>query len=225
MLLSAFRGTAPKGLAVRALPSLGAPCLRVPAKPVPEHMFNTPELDQLVEDLVDTMRDANGAGIAAPQIDEDWRVFVVHGTGANPRYPYKPAVPLTVFVNPEIEVLDDTPMDMIEGCLSIPGVRGRVQRACRVRCTARRPDGSKFVLRAEGHVAGTLQHEQDHLDGQLFPDITQSGGLMTWDAFDEHHKEAFFQYAADINEAYPTPIVWEEGAPDGELQSRSNTGQ
>ena len=140
----------------------------------------------------------------------------MHGTGANPRYPYKPAVPLTVFVNPELEILDDTPMDMIEGCLSIPGVRGRVQRACRVRCTARRPDGSKFVLRAEGHVAGTLQHEQDHLDARLFPDITQSNGLMTWDAFDEHHKEAFFQYAADINEAYPTPIVWEEGAPGGE---------
>ena len=74
MFRNAFRGTAPAGLAVRALPSLGAPCLRVRAKPVPEHMFNTAALYRLVEDLVDTMRDANGAGIAAPQIDEDWRV-------------------------------------------------------------------------------------------------------------------------------------------------------
>ena len=218
----AFRMTVGRCFAVRPLPSLGAPCLRDVAKLVPEDMFNSPELDSLVEDLIDTMHDANGAGIAAPQIDEPWRVFVVHGTGNNPRYPYKPAVPLTVFINPEIEVLDDTPMHMIEGCLSIPGVRGRVQRACKVRCTARRPDGSEFVLRAEGHVAGTLQHELDHLNGQLFPDITEASGLMTWEAFDQHHKDSFFQYAADINEKYPTPIVWETGAPKDQSNNKGD---
>ncbi len=209
-----MRPTLPRR-AVRHLPQLGASCLRAVAKPVPARMFNTPQLDALVEDLVDTMHAANGAGIAAPQIDEPWRVFVVHGTGDNPRYPYKPAVPLTVFVNPVIEVLDDTPMHMIEGCLSVPGVRGRVQRACKVRCTAQRPDGSRFVLRAEGHVAGTLQHELDHLDARLFPDMTPEGGLMTWDGFDAYHKEAFFEYADEINEKYPTPIVWEEGGEVG----------
>ena len=81
------------------------------------------EEEDLVEDLVDTMHAANGAGIAAPQIDEPWRVFVVHGTGDNPRYPYKPAVPLTVFVNPVIEVLDDTPPpvpDIIPAILTNP---------------------------------------------------------------------------------------------------------
>jgi peptide deformylase len=110
-----------------------------------------------VADLIATMRQANGAGIAAPQIGEPWRVFVVHGTGDNPRYPYKPAIPLTVFVNPVLEVLDATPMHLIEGCLSVPGFRGRVQRACRVRCRAQRPDGSWFTIKAEGHAAGTLQ--------------------------------------------------------------------
>lgn len=67
-------------------------------------------------------------------------------------------------------------------------MRGRVRRASRVRCTARRPDGSEFVMVAEGHAAGTLQHELDHLNGVLFPDISQADGLMTWDAFEEFHK-------------------------------------
>jgi len=163
--------------------------------------------------MIETMHDMNGAGIAAPQIGEPWRVFVVHGTGDNPRYPYKPAVPLTVFVNPTIEVIEDDPMYMIEGCLSIPGMRGRVRRNCKVRCRAQTVDGTWFTLRAEGHVAGTLQHEQDHLDGQLFTDITDDG-LMTWDAFEKYHKEAFFRYADEINVTYPTPIVWEDNGPD-----------
>ena len=68
-----------RGFAVRALPPLGAPCLREQAKPVPEAMFGTPALDAIVADLVDTMRDANGAGIAGPQIGEGWRIFVVEG--------------------------------------------------------------------------------------------------------------------------------------------------
>eukprot|EP00602_Paraphysomonas_sp_CaronLab_P004996 CAMPEP_0185030836 /NCGR_PEP_ID=MMETSP1103-20130426/17918_1 /TAXON_ID=36769 /ORGANISM="Paraphysomonas bandaiensis, Strain Caron Lab Isolate" /LENGTH=646 /DNA_ID=CAMNT_0027566107 /DNA_START=102 /DNA_END=2042 /DNA_ORIENTATION=+ len=160
------------------------------------------------------MKHANGAGIAAPQIGEPWRVFVVHGTGNNPRYPYKPAIPLTVFVNPEIEVLDPTPMHMIEGCLSVPGMRGKVSRAAKVRCRALRPDGTPFVLRAEGHAAGTLQHELDHLNGTLFPDLASSDGLMTWDSFDEHHKSDFFKYAAEINRLYPTPLTWELGGPE-----------
>eukprot|EP00035_Acanthoeca_spectabilis_P034330 m.28482 g.28482 ORF g.28482 m.28482 type:complete len:466 (+) comp6555_c0_seq2:206-1603(+) len=197
----------------RPIVTLGAPVLRQIAARVPESMFNTPKLDTLVEDMVDAMRNANGAGIAAPQIGEPWRVFAVHGTGANPRYPYKPIIPLTIFVNPELEILDGPPMQLIEGCLSIPGMRGRVRRASRVRCTARRPDGSEFVMVAEGHAAGTLQHELDHLNGVLFPDISQADGLMTWDAFEEFHKDDFFAYAKEINEIYPTPIKWEVGAP------------
>ncbi|KAH8065014.1 urocanate hydratase [Aureococcus anophagefferens] len=155
-----------RGFAVRALPPLGAPCLRERAKPVPEAMFGTPALDAIVADLVDTMRDANGAGIAGPQIGEGWRIFV-------------------------LEVVDEAPMEIFEGCLSIPGVRGRVARASKVRCAARRPDGSSFGVLAAGHAAGTLQHEQDHLDGILFPDIAMPGGLVLADAFDEYHRDAF----------------------------------
>ena len=143
-------------MTVRPLVTLGAPVLHRVAKAVPESAFGTDFLNGLVQNLIDTMRANNGAGIAAPQIGEEWRVFVVHGTGNNPRYPYKPAIPLTVFVNPVIEVIDPTPMHIVEGCLSVPGMRGEVSRAAAVRCTAFRPDGTKFVVRAEGHAAGTL---------------------------------------------------------------------
>ena len=211
-----------RGFAVRALPPLGAPCLRDVAKPVPEAMFGTPALDAIVADLVDTMRDANGAGIAGPQIGEGWRIFVVEGSGANPRYPYKPKLPLTVFVNPELEVVDEAPMEIFEGCLSIPGVRGRVARASKVRCAARRPDGSSFGVLAAGHAAGTLQHEQDHLDGILFPDIATPGGLVLADAFDEYHRDAFFAYAAALNDAHPEPWVV-EAAPGPAVAASTTT--
>ena len=196
--------------AVRALQTLGAPVLRKAAKIVPPAMIGTKELDDLVQDMIDTMRHANGAGIAAPQIGEPWRVFVVHGTGDNPRYPYKPAIPLTVFVNPVIDVLDETPMHIIEGCLSVPNMRGEVSRACKVRCTAQSPDGQTFSVRAEGHAAGTLQHELDHLDAKLFPDITFPGRLMTGDSFDKYEKEEFFKYANGISRLYPNALIWEE---------------
>eukprot|EP00041_Stephanoeca_diplocostata_P039495 m.1632352 g.1632352 ORF g.1632352 m.1632352 type:complete len:709 (-) comp25405_c0_seq2:7053-9179(-) len=196
---------------------LGSPVLRVVANTVPPSMFGTSALTGLVRNMVDSMNAANGAGIAAPQIGESWRVFVVHGTGKNPRYPYKPTVPLTVFVNPEIEVIDPTPMHLFEGCLSVPGMRGQVSRASQVRCSAYHLDGTKFVVRAQGHVAGTLQHELDHLDGVLFPDHAQAQGLMTSSAFEEHHRDAFFTYAMQLNDEYPEPLTWELGhAPDAD---------
>ena len=160
------------------------------------------------------MRAANGAGIAAPQIGVSDRVFVVHGTGDNPRYPYKPRIPLTVFVNPEIEVEElpsDAPLELIEGCLSVPGLRGQVARHARVRVRARRPDGSCFEALASGHAAGTLQHENDHLDGRLFPDISRPGPfgpepLMTWDAFETHYAPAFLPHALALRDRYPDPF-------------------
>lgn len=211
-------------MAPQAVRALGDPCLRKVAEPVPESMFGSAELNRVVEDLVDSMKAANGAGIAGPQIAEDWRVFVAHGTGDNPRYPYKPKIPLTVFVNPELEVLDDTAMHLYEGCLSVPGFRGLVQRACRVRCTARRPDGTKFSVVAEGHAAGTLQHENDHLNGVLFPDRAKSSDLMTSAAFDEHYKADFFRYAMGLNRIYSNPLVFEDEAVVEPSEKRRKLG-
>ena len=195
---------------------MGDPRLRVPGKTVIESRFGTPELERTVDDLIATMKRLNGAGIAATQIGIPDRIFVVHGTGNNPRYPYKPKIPLTVFINPQVEILDKTPMDLIEGCLSVPGYRGQVQRCAKVKVRARRVDGSRFTVFAEGHAAGTLQHENDHLDGVVFPDIARTGPfgpekLMTWDAFAEHYADQFLPYAEELNVKYPDAVKFEEG--------------
>ena len=196
--------------AVLRLRQLGDPVLRIRARSVAESRFGTRELARFCEQLVDVMRSANGAGIAAPQVGVSDRIFVVHGTGENPRYPYKPRIPLTVFVNPHIQVVDDSPLQLMEGCLSVPGFRGQVERPSVVRVTARRPDGSPFCVHAQGHAAGTMQHENDHLDGVLFPDISRPGpfgpeALVTWEAFDEHYGPKFLPYATEVGERYPEP--------------------
>lgn len=209
--VAAFHSS-PLRRAVKEVRQLGDPCLRKPAEIVSESEFGTPELKELAQDLLDTMRATNGAGIAAPQIGVSKSMFIVEGSGANPRYPYKPKIPLTVFVNPEVEVLDETPMDLIEGCLSVPGFRGKVTRACKVRVRARNVDGTSFQVLCEGHAAGTMQHEDDHLHATLFTD--QAGlikhGLMTWEAFERYQKEEYFAHCKAINERYPKAIVFEE---------------
>ena len=178
--------------AVRLLRTLGDPVLRIPAACVPEDRFGTESLYTLCDELIATMRAENGAGIAAPQIGVSQRIFVVHGTGNNPRYPYKPRIPLTVFINPVIEVLKpDETLDLIEGCLSVPGWRGQVTRYAHVRVRADDPTADTLRSSRAGHAAGTLQHEADHLDGKLFPDISKPGlsgreRLMSWAAWAMH---------------------------------------
>jgi peptide deformylase len=156
---------------VRPILELGNPELRIRCSDVAEERFGTSELNMIVADMIATMRHANGAGIAANQIGRLDRIFVAHGTGANPRYPYKPKIPLTVFVNPVVTPMSDEKIDLIEGCLSVPGFRGQLQRWAKVQVHARRTDGSHFSIFATGHCAGTMQHECDHLDGVLFPDL------------------------------------------------------
>ena len=197
----------------RPLRTLGDPVLRAPCTPVPEELFGSDELTRLCDELIATMRAANGAGIAAPQIGESTRVFVVHGSGANPRYPYKPRIPLTVFVNPKVEVIPDgETLELIEGCLSVPGWRGQVSRHARVVVRARRPDGSRFEVHAAGHAAATLQHENDHINGVLFPDVARPGPfgperLMSWAAFEAHYADRFVPYALELRDRYPEAYV------------------
>ena len=134
----------------------------------PVERFDTPELHELLADMFDTMRAADGAGLAAPQIGVDLRV-VVFGYDHNPRYPDAPPLEPTVLINPVIEPLTDETEPGWEGCLSVPGLRGVVPRITRLRyrgCDAR---GVAFVREAEGFHARVVQHECDHLDGILYP--------------------------------------------------------
>ncbi|MCK5359456.1 MAG: peptide deformylase, partial [Gammaproteobacteria bacterium] len=140
--------------------------------------FDTPELDELIGNMFDTMADSDGAGLAAPQIGVLQRL-VIFSVESNPRYPDAETVPRTILINPEIEVLDDERESGWEGCLSIPGMRGVVSRPSYIRYSGFNEKGEKFSREVRGFHARVVQHECDHLDGVLYPmrikDIRQFG--------------------------------------------------
>jgi len=160
----------------RTLLRIGHPLLLKSAEAVTE--FNTPELDALVRDMLDTMEKADGAGLAANQIGELKRV-VVFGFDENPRYPDRDPLPITVLVNPEIQPIGDVVAEDWEGCLSVPGMRGWVPRFNRIIYRAFDPEGQSIEVEAEDFHARVVQHECDHLDGVLYPqrikDMTKFG--------------------------------------------------
>jgi peptide deformylase len=156
---------------------MGDPRLLRTAQHVRE--FGTRELDALVADMEETMKAANGAGLAAPQIGVDLQL-VIFGTDApNPRYPDAPAVPRTVLVNPVITPLSEEEEEGWEGCLSVPGLRAVVPRWRRIRYTGFDTQGRPIAREAEGFHARVVQHEVDHLFGKLYPmrvrDFTKFG--------------------------------------------------
>ncbi|MFZ6725705.1 peptide deformylase [Undibacterium sp. MH2W] len=140
--------------------------------------FDTPELHQLIADMFETMVDANGVGLAAPQIGVDLQI-VVFGFDDNPRYPDAPAVPRTVLINPVLTPLSDLQEDGSEGCLSVPGMRGQVPRWTSLRYQGVDQFGTLIEREVDGFHARVVQHECDHLNGILYPmrikDMTQFG--------------------------------------------------
>jgi peptide deformylase len=166
-------------MAVHEILRMGdARLLRV-AEAVPEAMFGSVEMRTLVADLLDTMKAAKGAGIAAPQIGMNLRIVIFGGTGKNPRYPDAPEIPFTVLCNPLLEPLGSERTPGWEGCLSVPGLRGEVPRFERLRYSGRDADGAAFSRDVDGFHARVVQHEVDHLDGVLYPrrveDMTRFG--------------------------------------------------
>ena len=190
-------------MAVREIVTVGDPVLRERAREVAPEELRTPEVQQLIDDLIDTKRAANGAGIAANQIGETLRIAIVEVEPGNPRYPYKPAVPLTVIVNPSVEPVGDDTAEVNEGCLSVPGLRGTVDRHMRVRVRYLDRDGEEHTEERGGLTAGTFQHEVDHLDGILFLDrVRDPATFTTWEQFDRHHRAAFERHARELVERY-----------------------
>jgi peptide deformylase len=178
---------------VREILHVGNPLLRERSRELSSAELASPEVQQLIDDLVDTMRAANGAGIAAPQIGELVRIATIEVTH-NPRYPYKPRIPLTVVVNPVVEFLDDEVVEVNEGCLSVPNMRGNVMRRVNIRVTYLDRDGNQHVEIKRGLTAGTFQHELDHLDGVLFLDrVHDTRSLTTWEQFERFHRAEFVE--------------------------------
>lgn len=189
-------------MTIRKICSIGHPVLREPARPVPPEEIGSAEIQRLIDDLIETMRDAHGAGLAANQVHETVQVCVMEVT-RNPRYPYKPPFPLMVLVNPEIEPLDDDVFDVYEGCLSVPDLRGSVPRHMNIRVRALGRAGDPIDVVVRGITAGTYQHEVDHLRGRLILDrVEDTTTLCTWAEFDRWHRDAFVERAGDIVRRY-----------------------
>ena len=190
-------------MAVREVLQIGHPVLSARAEEVDESQIGSAEVQAWVDDLVDTMRAANGAGIAANQIGIPYRLFVVEVQGDNPRYPYKPKIPLTVLINPEIKMLSDLTYEGNEGCLSVPGLRGVVDRHLEIQVSGFDRQGNWQQFEVRGYSAGTFQHECDHLDGVLFPHrVTDPRSFCSWSVFVEFQQQAFADKVRALVETY-----------------------
>jgi peptide deformylase len=164
-------------MAIRKIAQLGEPVLRREARPLSPAEVRAPATQQLILDMIDTMRDADGAGLAAPQVYESIQLVVIELTSAR-RYPEAERIPLLTLINPVVTplvgqgaVLDDTDaITVYEGCLSVNGMRGRVRRPRKVRVQALDREGAPLDFVWEGFRAAVVQHEVDHLRGTLFID-------------------------------------------------------
>ena len=153
-------------MAIREILKMGNPVLLKEAKEVEK--FDTPEIHELIKDMIETMKDAEGAGLAAPQVGESIQL-VIFGVGKNERYPEAEEVPFTVLINPIIKPLTQDKEDDWEGCLSVPGMRGVVPRYKEINYKGFDQYGNEIDRDVEGFHARVVQHECDHLFGILYP--------------------------------------------------------
>ncbi|RYZ63763.1 MAG: peptide deformylase, partial [Proteobacteria bacterium] len=173
-------------MTIRKIATIGHPVLREVAREITREELASVDMQRLIDDLIETRADANGAGIAANQVFEAVRICVVC-VKDNPRYPYKPNFPLTVLVNPVVTPTTEVRFRNFEGCLSVPNLRGEVQRYAGVRVTAWDRHGGDIDLQVRGLTAGTFQHEVDHLDGKLFVDrVEDTRTFCTWADFERY---------------------------------------
>jgi peptide deformylase len=182
---------------------VGDPVLRTPAAPLSRAELADPDTQRLIDDLIETKRAANGAGLAANQVGDPRRIAIVEIEPGNPRYPYKPPLPLTVLVNPRIVGGTTAQIEINEGCLSVPDLRGAVLRSAEVEVEYEGREGTTRRQTVRGLTAGTFQHEIDHLEGVLFLDrVRDPRSLATWEMFDRHGRRAFEEHARAIVERW-----------------------
>lgn len=180
-------------MAIRKIAQIGHPVLRQRAREVTREELAAPATQQFIDDLVETMRDASGAGLAAIQVHEPIRICAIE-VRDNPRYPYKPPIPLTILVNPVLTPVGDETFANNEGCLSVPNLRGTVKRFVHLHVRAWDRHGAEIDEVVHGLKAGTYQHEVDHLDGVVFVDrVDDPRTFTTWTEFERFHREAFIE--------------------------------
>jgi peptide deformylase len=155
-------------MAIKPVVKMGNRQLATPSEVVVDLDKSLPEILAVIKDMKDTMKEEGGVGIAAPQIGCNKRV-IMFGFEKNKRYPSEGAVPHTVLINPTFRVLSNEMVEAWEGCLSVPGLRGLVERYNKIEYSGYDPEGNLITRIAEGFHARVVQHEYDHLDGILFP--------------------------------------------------------
>ncbi len=170
-------------MAILKVARMGHPVLRQPARPIESKELKTALLQRLIDDMMETMQEYSGVGLAAPQVHEALRVFVAHidpdGRGEGE--------PIAI-INPEIEVVGTMMVEGYEGCLSIPDIRGMVPRAQQIRVRALDRNGKRIEINAKDFPARVIQHETDHLDGVLFLDRMRSFQSLTFmEEFSRYH--------------------------------------
>lgn len=165
-------------MAILKVARLGHPVLRKAAQPVPLHEITSPEIQRFIDDMVETMQEYNGAGLAATQVHTLKQIAVIEVLG-NPRYPNAPDIPLTVIINPEVTFLTEEMAEDWEGCLSIPDMRGMVPRYTALRISVYDRTGAKLDLVAKEFFARVIQHETDHLNGIVYLDRMKNFSTLT----------------------------------------------
>jgi peptide deformylase len=174
---------------IREICRMGNPILRKKASEVPPDFLLSESFTQLIEDLKDSMNHYGGIGIAAPQVGIDLKVALIELAAPN-RYGEEIHLPLTVFVNPKISYLSDDLQGFWEGCLSVPGLRGYVERPKKIRVDYLSVSGEAEEIVAEGFLATVLQHELDHLEGILYIDRIRDPKLLSYqEEFDKFIKD------------------------------------
>ena len=175
-------------MAVRKVIRLGHPNLRIPASPYPKEKLDSSEFQQLISDMKETLHDYGGIGLAAPQIDVNFRVMVIEINNPVTRYGEVEMIPFEVYVNPRISVISDRIAGYWEGCLSVPGMIGYVERPQHIRIDYLTRNGKEKSIKAQGFLATVFQHEFDHLDGILYVDRIKDLSLFAFeDEFKRFH--------------------------------------
>jgi len=165
-------------MAILKVARLGHPVLRKISEPVPASEIRSAQTQRLIDDMIETMREHNGAGLAAPQVHVLKQICVIEVHG-NPRYPDAPAIPLTVLINPLVTPLTEEMENGWEGCLSVPDMRGIVPRATSVRLEALDREGNRVDVVAKEFFARVIQHETDHLHGRVYLDRMRDFSTLT----------------------------------------------
>jgi peptide deformylase len=167
-------------MAILKVARMGHPVLRARARTIEPEQIGTPRIQQLIDDMFETMQEYQGVGLAAPQIHESLRLFVAGFAPDDEDEGSGRGLPMMVLINPEITPIGEELVEDWEGCLSIPDIRGRVPRARQISVRAYDRRGKRIEVKAGGFTARVIQHETDHLDGVLFFDRMRSFQTLTF---------------------------------------------